>query len=216
MMGYSKNKQKEIIKMLCGFRKAFPNSKADSDTMLIYSYALMDMEVGLIYAAMIKILHTSKFFPSVAEIRSTAEQMLNFSRNTTLPTAGEAWEEVQQQVRKVGPYSSQPWEFSCPEVEKAARQFGLMELCRLQETEVNTARAQFMRIYDRQHEKLKELREMEAVMETLPPERKEQFLFVVKTITGTTTASTEVPQKLPARKNSPGKVLPMKIKSMTK
>ena len=65
-MCYSKDKQKEIIKILCGFRQAFPNTKADSDTMLIYSYALMDMEVGLIYAAMMKILHTSTFFPSVS------------------------------------------------------------------------------------------------------------------------------------------------------
>lgn len=184
MMCYSKDKQKEIIKILCGFRQAFPNTKADSDTMLIYSYALMDMEVGLIYAAMMKILHTSTFFPSVAEIRSTAEKLLNFNSKNTLPTAGEAWEEVQKQVRKVGPYSSQPWEFSCPEVEQAARQFGLMELCRLQENEVNTARAQFMRIYDRQQEKMKELREMKTVMQILPPERKIQFLSVVKAITG--------------------------------
>ena len=191
-MCYSKDKQKEIIKILCGFRQAFPNTKADSDTMLIYSYALMDMEVGLIYAAMMKILHTSTFFPSVAEIRSTAEKLLNFNRMNTLPTAGEAWEEVQKQVRKVGPYSSQPWEFSCPEVEKAARQFGLMELCRLQENEVNTARAQFMRIYDRQQEKMKELREMKTVMQILPPERKIQFLSVVKAITGTPTVLSEL------------------------
>ena len=152
----------------------------------------MDMEVGLIYAAMMKILHTSTFFPSVAEIRSTAEKLLNFNRMNTLPTAGEAWEEIQKQVRKVGPYSSQPWEFSCPEVEKAARQFGLMELCRLQENEVNTARAQFMRIYDRQQEKMKELREMETVMQILPPERKIQFLSVVKAITGTPAVLSEL------------------------
>jgi hypothetical protein len=121
----------------------------------------------------------------VAEIRSTAEKLINFNRKNTLPTAGEAWEEVQKQVRKVGPYSSQPWEFSCPEVVQAGRQFGLMELCRLQENEVNTARAQFMRIYDRQQKKMKELREMETVMQILPPERKIQFLSVVKAITGT-------------------------------
>lgn len=213
-MCYSKDKQKEIIKMLCGFRQAFPNTKADSDTMLIYSYALMDMEVGLIYAAMMKILHTSTFFPSVAEIRSTAEKLINFNRKNTLPTAGEAWEEVQKQVRKVGPYSSQPWEFSCPEVEQAARQFGLMELCRLQENEVNTARAQFMRIYDRQQEKMKELREMETVMQILPPERKIQFLSVVEAITGTPAALPEVRKKLPAPNNQSGKVLPLKIKSI--
>ena len=182
-MTYSPNdKQKEIIKILCGFRPAFPNSKVDSDTMLIYAYALLDMDTGVLYAAMTKILHTCKFFPSVAEIRATAEEMLQFSNKSSIPTAGEAWEEVQRVIRTISPYSSKPWTFSCPEVEQAARQFGLMELCRLQENEVNTARAQFMRIYNQQHEKLKMQREMKAVLQTLPPSRKSQFLAVARSI----------------------------------
>ena len=68
----------------------------------------MDLDVTVLEAAMIKILQTSTFFPAVAEIRSIAEAMVNFYNKTTLPTAGEAWEEVQRQVRKIGPYSSQP------------------------------------------------------------------------------------------------------------
>lgn len=85
-MTYSPNdKQKEIIKILCGFRPAFPNSKVDSDTMLIYAYALLDMDTGVLYAAMTKILHTCKFFPSVAEIRATAEEMLQFSNKSSIP-----------------------------------------------------------------------------------------------------------------------------------
>ena len=116
-MTYSPNdKQKEIIKILCGFRPAFPNSKVDSDTMLIYAYALLDMDTGVLYAAMTKILHTCKFFPSVAEIRATAEEMLQFNNKTSIPTAGEAWEEVQRVIRTISPYSSKPWTFSCPEV----------------------------------------------------------------------------------------------------
>ena len=54
----------------------------------------MDLDATVLKAAMIKILQTSTFFPSVAEIRSTAEAMVNFYNKTTLPTAGEAWEEV--------------------------------------------------------------------------------------------------------------------------
>lgn len=61
-------------------------SKADSDTMLIYACALMDLDVTVLKAAMIKILQTSTFFPSVAEIRFTAEAMVNFYNKTTLPT----------------------------------------------------------------------------------------------------------------------------------
>jgi len=119
---------------------------------------------------------------NIEKIRATAEEMLQFSNKSSLPTAEEAWEEVQRVIRTISPYSSNPWTFSCPEVEQAARQFGLMELCRLQENEVNTARAQFMRIYNQQQEKLKMQREMKAVLQTLPPSRKSQFLAVAKSI----------------------------------
>ena len=37
MTCFSKDTQKDIIKILCAFRQAFPHSKADSDTMLIYA-----------------------------------------------------------------------------------------------------------------------------------------------------------------------------------
>ena len=206
MTCFSKDKQKDIIKILCAFRQAFPNSKADSDTMLIYACALMDLDVSVLKAAMIKILQTSKFFPSVAEIRSTAEDMVDFYNKTTLPTDGEAWEEVQRQVRKIGPYSSQTWEFSCPEVERAARQFGLMELCRLQENEVNTARAQFMRIYNSYQEKMKMERDMEAVLHNLSPARKVQFLAAAGADSGLPSTSASTAGR--------AKILPLKIKTI--
>ena len=61
-------------------------SKADSDTMLIYACALMDLDVTVLKAAMIKILQTSTFFPSVAEIRSTADPTGSGGGSSTLPT----------------------------------------------------------------------------------------------------------------------------------
>ena len=51
-----------------------------------------------------------------------------------------------QNVRRNHVYK--PWVFSCPEVEQAVKQFGKMELIGLEEDAINTARAQFMRIYN--------------------------------------------------------------------
>ena len=61
-----------------------------------------------------------------------------------------------------------PWELSCPEVEKAVEAFGKMDLCTLEETAVNTARAQFMRMYQQIVERKEERRQNEAVLTALP------------------------------------------------
>ena len=91
-----------------------------------------------------------RIFPTVAEIFKEADKMEAFAAakqtGNAIPTAAEAWEEVQGLVKEF--YVYRKWEFSCQQVEKAARRFGIYELCTLESDAVNTARAQFMRIYD--------------------------------------------------------------------
>ena len=66
--------------------------------------------------------------------------------NSDKLTSAEAWQEVMDNVKTNHLYK--PWKFSNPEVERTARQFGMAELCGLEMRDVNTARAQFMRMYD--------------------------------------------------------------------
>lgn len=146
----SQEKLMDITKMLSPYLAIFPSCKIDSVGLVMYAKALLPLSLPVIEAALIKLLQTSVFFPSVAEIFKEADEMERFalakSSGSRVPTAAEAWEEVQRLVKDC--YVYKKWEFSCQQVEKAAKQFGIKELCVLESNAVNTARAQFMRIYD--------------------------------------------------------------------
>lgn len=146
----SQEKLMDITKMLSPYLAVFPSCKIDSVGLVMYAKALLPLSLPVIEAALIKLLQTSVFFPSVAEIFKEADEMERFalakSSGSRVPTAAEAWEEVQELVKDC--YVYKKWEFSCQQVEKAAKQFGIKELCVLESNAVNTARAQFMRIYD--------------------------------------------------------------------
>lgn len=146
----SQEKLMAITKMLSPYLAVFPSCKIDSVGLVLYAKALQPLSLPAIEAAMAKLHQTSTFFPSVAEIFKEADEMERFalakSSGSRVPTAAEAWEEVQRLVKDC--YVYKKWEFSCPQVEKAAKQFGIKELCVLESNAVNTARAQFMRIYD--------------------------------------------------------------------
>lgn len=146
----SQEKLMAITKMLSPYLAVFPSCKIDTVGLVLYAKALQPLSLPAIEAALTKLLQTSIFFPSVAEIFKEADEMERFalakSSGSRVPTAAEAWEEVQELVKDC--YVYKKWEFSCPQVEKAAKQFGIKELCVLESNAVNTARAQFMRIYD--------------------------------------------------------------------
>ena len=146
----SQEKLMDITKMLSPYLAVFPSCKIDSVGLVMYAKALLPLSLPVIEAALTKLLQTSVFFPSVAEIFKEADEMERFalakSSGSRVPTAAEAWEEVQRLVKDC--YVYKKWEFSCPQVERAAKQFGIKELCVLESSAVNTARAQFMRIYD--------------------------------------------------------------------
>ena len=146
----SQEKLMAITKMLSPYLAVFPSCKIDTVGLVLYAKALLPLSLPVIEAALTKLLQTSVFFPSVAEIFKEADEMERFalakSSGSRVPTAAEAWEEVQRLVKDC--YVYKKWEFSCPQVEKAAKQFGIKELCVLESNAVNTASAQFMRIYD--------------------------------------------------------------------
>lgn len=143
----------DIVHLLTPYLMAFPNCKINAGGLVVYSKVLSKLELVEIEAAMNKIILTSKFFPSVAEIYEQVQVMRNYALTKSglanNLTDAEAWENVQKVVKGHGQYSREPWIFANEKVERAARQYGLMELCRLESNEVGIARAQFMKIYNR-------------------------------------------------------------------
>lgn len=138
-----------IVKLLTPYLAVFPACRMDAVGLVLYSKALLPLDMPVIEAAMTKLLQTCRFFPSVAEIFEAAGEITDFvaaAHGNQKPTPAEAWQEVMDNVKERSLYK--PWEYSCPEVKRAVEQFGRYELAMLETKDVNTARAQFMRIYD--------------------------------------------------------------------
>jgi hypothetical protein len=141
------SKEEAIAKMLATFLAAYPQTKMNPSGLVLYSKTLKCFSLPEIEAAMTKLLATSKFFPSIAEIIDEIKTVREVANDDREPTAAEAWGEVAGFAKEFGIYS--PWPYSRTEIKEAVRQFGgRTELCLIELDNLGTARAQFMRIYN--------------------------------------------------------------------
>lgn len=105
---------------------------------------LGDLPFDVAKTALGKVLATSRFFPTVAEIREAAASL----RPAGAPEPELAWAEVLDQIRRVGAYGTPVW--SHPAVGRAAEALygGWLKLCENLMTEtLGVDRAHYMRIY---------------------------------------------------------------------
>ena len=133
---------------------------------MVYARALQDIPLDELDAAMLRLMRTSKFFPTVAEILEAVQEQRNVISGNDVTGAGAAWKEAIDLVKNIGPYGH--WTFSSPAVERTVKNFGKMELCNLKTDEMNTARAQFMRIYTAEEGREKGRREVKEALSALP------------------------------------------------
>lgn len=138
--------QAQIVKTLIPYLMALPQSKINEASLVVYARALSSLGVAQIDAAMLKLMRTVKFFPTIAEIFEQVDNIQQFASKSEVPSENEAWHEAMRLAHDKFLYGK--WECSCREVELAIKQFGKQELCTLESDNVNTARAQFMRIYN--------------------------------------------------------------------
>ena len=133
-------------------------SKDPAPIVAAWSLMLADLDPVVAKAAVIKVCRESDYFPSVARIVAAAEEL--DPRNEKLPTAAEAWEEVEKQICSAGIYK--PPVFSSELVRRAARSIGWLQLCSSENPAAD--RAHFLRLYESMKNKRKEAKEIEQVM----------------------------------------------------
>lgn len=156
----------KIIKILTPYLSAYPSCKMKSSGLMVYARALQSVPLDELDAAMLRLMRTSKYFPTVAEILEAVQVQRNVISGNDVSGAGAAWREAMNLVKSIGPYGR--WTFSNPAVERAVKNFGKMELCELKTDEMNTARAQFMRIYTAEEGREKGRREVKEALAALP------------------------------------------------
>lgn len=140
---------------------------------MFYVMSLDDLSFAEVLAALTKLSRTAKFFPTVAEIYEAAESIRKTAQGTGELDAGQAWEEVMRLAKTCHKYK--PWTYSTPEVEQAVKQFGKMELISLEESAMNTARAQFRNIYNGIMSRKREQKQNKAVLAKLGIEAGKQL-----------------------------------------
>ena len=158
--------QENIVLALTGYLDAYPNNKVSSDTLKIYAKALCFLSLTELHTAMISILQNSKLFPTISEILTEVENIENHIKGVSVPTAGEAWQEVMANANKYHIYER--WYYSSPLIKRAAEYFGTKELCTLPEKDVSIARAQFMRIYENLLSREKQYKKYANTLSCLP------------------------------------------------
>jgi len=156
--------RKEVQNLIALATANFP-AMQDKDmrpTAVLWEKMLSDLPYPLAEKALIKVLSTAKYFPAVAEIREAATEL-----TTPLPmTAAEAWGQVMEAVRKFGSYrAKEAMEWMDPQVANMVRRFGFVDICRSEE--IGVIRGQFIKLWESQSKREKELSVMPAQIKQL-------------------------------------------------
>lgn len=166
--------QQQIVATLTPYLMALPQSKINAGSLVVYARALSSLTIAEIDAAMLKLMRTVKFFPTVAEIFEQADNVKNFAIGKSEKSADEAWHEVMKEVHSAFIYREP--KFSTPEIKQAALNMGWTSLCNLETDAINTARAQFMRIYEAILKRKSDKKINREVMNVLPIARVNELI----------------------------------------
>lgn len=137
-------REQQILRALSKLQLAFAKD-LDKNSLKFYVQMLSDIEPVILDKATIKLINTSKFLPTIAEIRETATALSNKINGTRIKDVDEAWAEVQEEIHRAFVYKKP--EFSTPEIAEAVNGMGWQTLCTMLVTEVGTYRAQFRDMY---------------------------------------------------------------------
>ncbi len=141
----TKNDVERVIAMLSLAYPNYENGKTPaqiSATIDLYHRFLRDVETPILEAATMQHIASSKWFPSVYELREAALSITHHGESS----AEEAWLEVKDTIRRVGYYGVP--QFSDPKVARSVEAIGWRELCLTPIETEGVTRAHFMRIYD--------------------------------------------------------------------
>lgn len=107
----------EVLKLVALLQGAFPRAQLAEGTVEAYAQGLADLEAEEARLAIVALVRTSRFLPTIAEIREAVVEP-----ELGLPLAEEAWSEVLAEIRRIGLYGVPEW--SCGEIDRAVKAVG--------------------------------------------------------------------------------------------
>ena len=131
------DQSKQLVGVLMA---AYANSRPTEATADIYARMIRDLDHAPAKAAVARLMTTSKFLPSIAEIRAATVDEIQGPRRT----GSEAWADVISEGRRVGAYGRP--EFADDGTAECVRQMGWSNLMRSSNDAAD--RARFIELYD--------------------------------------------------------------------
>ena len=129
----------ETAKVCAYIAAANPKWLATPETIHVYDELLADLKYEHVLDAVKRILLTSDWVPTPAQIRRTVFEV----QGCLAPSKGAAWEEVMRKAR-AGSRNITPT-FSHPSISAAVKTFGWYEVC--SSINPDTLRSQFWKVY---------------------------------------------------------------------
>lgn len=133
-------RRSEAAKLVATLSAAWRDAPISEATSEVYEAMLADLDFGIAQEAVHRLINTSKWLPTVAEIRATAANV----QRGPVRSGGEAWGDVLAEIRRTG-YIGAP-RFNDPLVARCVDLMTWRGLC-LGENEA-ADRARFIDLYD--------------------------------------------------------------------
>lgn len=133
--------KQEVAALITLMEELYTHREKLSDgAVMLYQQALSDIPFDVLETAVKDHVTTSKWFPSIAELR---EKAMSYSV-PQIPTAMEGWGEVQKEIRRTG-YLGKPT-FSNPVTARVVDALGWKYLCLSEDSMAD--RAHFLKAYE--------------------------------------------------------------------
>jgi len=120
----------------------YPNTEIKDETVVMYVRLLKDIPPEELQIVADQVLASSKFFPTIAEIRD-AWHALNHADQLTW---ADGWNAVQKEIRRIGSYGIP--KFDDPITAKVVETMGWKTMCAALIENIATDRAQFRQMYE--------------------------------------------------------------------
>lgn len=134
----------QVSKLVAVLAASYPAAKGDAGTVAAYQRMLADLDYPAANAAVERLIATSKWMPTVAEIRESALALTVGE----IRAGGEAWGDVLRAIRRYG-YMRMPgrdFDFDDQAVAETVKAMNWTELCSSENAVAD--RARFIEIYD--------------------------------------------------------------------
>ncbi len=167
--------KQEIGALLALATANFPSmqEKDMRPTANLWSEMLSDIPFDIAKAALIKVLATARFWPTVAEIREAAAEIIN----PQLPSPIEAWGEVVQAIKIYGLYRQEEGLNSLsPITKRVVQNIGWREICLCEQPDI--IRGQFRMAYEQYAKREKEEAVLPAEVKQLAGDRNKVLRLV--------------------------------------